>query len=100
MSPSIESTTAGNSYSDIPAWDRTDTVAGKKTSIFDINNKSIEYNLGTSAEVSKNPRFIVEYLGPAENTETTLYRITARAWGRNQNTQVTLQSIIRVNNTI
>ena len=58
-----------------------------------------KFDLGAGAEVSKNPRFIIEYLGPAENKETTLYRITARAWGRNQNTQVTLQSVIRVNNS-
>ena len=98
--PSIESATAaGTSYSNTPAWERTENVAGKKTSYFDIDNKSVEYDLGTAAEVSKNPRFIIEYLGPAENKYTTLYRITARAWGRNQNTQVTLQSVIRVNNS-
>ena len=98
--PSIESATvAGTSYSNIPAWERTEDVAGKKTSYFDIDNRSIKFDLGAGAEVSKNPRFIIEYLGPAENKETTLYRITARAWGRNQNTQVTLQSVIRVNNS-
>ena len=98
--PSIESATvAGTSYSNKPAWERTADVSGKETSYFDIDNKSIKYDLGAAAEVSKNPRFIIEYLGPAEDKETTLYRITARAWGRNQNTQVTLQSVIRVSNS-
>ena len=99
--PSIESATAaGTSYSNTPAWERTATDSGKTVSVFDVDSKSIKYDLGTSAEVYKNPRFIIEYLGPAEDTATTLYRITARAWGRNQNTQVTLQSVIRVNNVI
>ena len=98
--PSIESATvAGSSYSVTPAWERTATVSGKKVSYFDIDTKSIKYNLGSTAEVSKDPRYIIEYLGPAEDKDTTLYRITARAWGRNQNTQVTLQSVIRVKNT-
>ena len=98
--PSIESATvAGTSYSNIPAWERTEDVAGKKTSYFDIDNRSIKFDMGAGAEVSINPRFLNEYLGPAENKETTLYRITERAGGRNQNTQVTLQSVIRVNNS-
>ncbi len=94
--PSIESATAANvSYSSIPAWER--KISDK--SVFESDDNSIKYELATSANVSKNPRYIIEYLGPAENTDTTLYRITARAWGRNQNTQVTLQSVIRVKNS-
>lgn len=94
--PSIESV-AGTalSYADTPAWDR--VFSGK--SVFDSDATSVKYDLATTAEVSKNPRYIIEYLGPAENIDTTLYRITARAWGRNQNTQVTLQSVIRVKNS-
>ena len=89
--PSIESATNANtSYSSKPAWER--------ENIFDSDETSIKYNLASTAEVSKNPRYIIEYLGPAESIETTLYRVTARAWGRNQNTQVTLQSVIRVKN--
>ena len=93
--PSIESATTGSvSYSDVPAWER--KVSSK--SVFDSDETSVKYTLATTAEVSKNPRYIIEYLGPAESTDTTLYRVTARAWGRNQNTQVTLQSVIRVKN--
>ena len=93
--PSIESATTGSvPYSDVPAWER--KVSSK--SVFDSDETSVKYILATTAEVSKNPRYIIEYLGPAESTDTTLYRVTARAWGRNQNTQVTLQSVIRVKN--
>ena len=100
--PSIEEVTntpyvaAGNAYVGTPAWERTGTVGGKQVSVFDINNKSIEYNLGGNANVSKMPRYIVEYLGPAEDAGSILYRVTARAWGKNQNTQVTLQSVVRM----
>lgn len=102
--PSIESgVTAGTVYSTIPAWERQgDDGKGNQVNIFETaasEKKWLEYDLGATADVSKDPRFIVEYLGPAESTDTTLYRITARAWGRNQNTQVTLQSVIRVVNS-
>ena len=101
--PSIESATVpGSAYSNTPAWERTVTEpspSNKTVSVLESVDNSIEFDLGTSAEVSKNPRYIIEYLGPAEDKDTTLYRITARAWGRNQNTQVTLQSVIRVKNS-
>ena len=90
---SATQTTAGTAYNSTLAWERADVFTGSLTN-------SIAYNLGTNAQVSQNPRFIVEFLGPSTDTKTTLYRITARAWGKNSNTQVTLQSVIEVENNI
>lgn len=47
------------------------------------------------SRVWSNPRYIVELIGQnsmKDSRSGRLYRVTARAWGRNQNTQVTVQS--------
>ncbi|WP_058357891.1 pilus assembly PilX family protein [Vitreoscilla massiliensis] len=86
---------AGTHIEEIPAWERKDAGTGKLY----LETNGREYNVAGS-DVSKKPRYIVEFLGLAEDGDTTLYRVTARAWGRNANTQVTLQSVIRVENKI
>lgn len=76
------------------AWER--TIDGSSENVILANGRT--YNVGNS--LPRQPRYIIEFLGPAEDGYSTLYRITARAWGRNQSTQVTLQSIIRADNEI
>lgn len=56
-----------------------------------IDNKGMEYKKGTGS-VSKMPRYIIEYLG-VKNGQN-VYRVTAKAWGKNANTVVVLQSYV------
>ncbi|HFB0445672.1 TPA: pilus assembly protein [Neisseria gonorrhoeae] len=56
-----------------------------------IDNRGVEYKKGT-AGVSKMPRYIIEYLG-VKNGQN-VYRVTAKAWGKNANTVVVLQSYV------
>ncbi|HFC3389990.1 TPA: pilus assembly protein [Neisseria gonorrhoeae] len=56
-----------------------------------IDNKGMEYEKGTGS-VSKMPRYIIEYLG-VKNGQN-VYRVTAKAWGKNANTVVVLQSYV------
>ncbi|HFB4401137.1 TPA: PilX N-terminal domain-containing pilus assembly protein [Neisseria gonorrhoeae] len=56
-----------------------------------IDNRGMEYKKGT-AGVSKMPRYIIEYLG-VKNGQN-VYRVTAKAWGKNANTVVVLQSYV------
>lgn len=58
-----------------------------------IDKKGMKYKKGTS--VSKPPRYIIEYLG-VKNGEN-VYRVTAKAWGKNANTVVVLQSYVSNN---
>ncbi len=51
----------------------------------------MKYKKGTRS-VSKPPRYIIEYLG-VKNGEN-VYRVTAKAWGKNANTVVVLQSYV------
>lgn len=44
------------------------------------------------SDVRKRPRYIIEYIGLSGGA--TIYRVTARAWGKNKNTVVTLQSYV------
>lgn len=87
--PAMEQSGGGGSYADKPAWKREVFVAGK----------SIEYPLD-DANVSQSPRYIIEFLGPSADVSHTLYRVTARAWGRNATTEVTVQSVISINNQL
>lgn len=59
-----------------------------------IDNKGMVYGKGTQS-VSKPPRYIIEYLG-VKNGEN-VYRVTAKAWGKNANTVVVLQSYVSNN---
>ncbi|WP_127304192.1 pilus assembly PilX family protein [Neisseria meningitidis] len=59
-----------------------------------IDNKEMEYKKGKGS-VSKPPRYIIEYLG-VKNGEN-VYRVTAKAWGKNANTVVVLQSYVSNN---
>lgn len=59
-----------------------------------IDKKGMEYKKGTRS-VSKPPHYIIEYLG-VKNGEN-VYRVTAKAWGKNANTVVVLQSYVSNN---
>ncbi|EMR8601936.1 pilus assembly protein [Neisseria gonorrhoeae] len=65
--------------------------SGKNSIGLCIDNQGVEYNKGT-AGVSKMPRYIIEYLG-VKNGQN-VYRVTAKAWGKNANTVVVLQSYV------
>lgn len=65
--------------------------SGKNSTGLCIDNQGVEYNKGT-AGVSKMPRYIIEYLG-VKNGQN-VYRVTAKAWGKNANTVVVLQSYV------
>lgn len=60
-----------------------------------IDNKGMEYKKGTQS-VSKPPRYIIEYMGLDGNGQN-VYRVTAKAWGKNANTVVVLQSYVSNN---
>ncbi|HGO6562906.1 TPA: PilX N-terminal domain-containing pilus assembly protein [Neisseria gonorrhoeae] len=65
--------------------------SGKNSAGLCIDNRGMEYNKGV-AGVSKMPRYIIEYLG-VKNGQN-VYRVTAKAWGKNANTVVVLQSYV------
>lgn len=66
------------------AWERSKVFTG------DLTN-----SIAASEVVGgfRPPRYIVEYLGD-NDTDGRVFRVTARAWGKNENTVVTLQSYI------
>ncbi|EMS1738998.1 pilus assembly protein [Neisseria gonorrhoeae] len=65
--------------------------SGKNSTDLCIDNQGVEYKKGTGS-VSKMPRYIIEYLG-VKNGQN-VYRVTAKAWGKNANTVVVLQSYV------
>ncbi|EMS2427293.1 pilus assembly protein [Neisseria gonorrhoeae] len=64
---------------------------GKNSTGLCIDNQGVEYKKGTG-NVSKMPCYIIEYLG-VKNGQN-VYRVTAKAWGKNANTVVVLQSYV------
>lgn len=87
--PAMEQSGGGSAYAQVAAWER---------DVF-VDGKSIEYPLNDT-NVSQSPRYIIEFLGPSADVSNTLYRVTARAWGRNATTEVTVQSVISINNQL
>ena len=93
--PYIEQAGGGGTYAD-----DTEEVAWKRADVFDGTfANSIEYAL-TDTNVARSPRYIIEFLGPSADASHSMYRVTARSWGRSANTEVTLQSVISMNNQI
>ena len=74
------------------AWERSNVFTGT------YNNSLLCDTCSITGETKLQPRYIVELLDSNYTDAVTgtsgvsLYRITSRAWGRNPNTQVTLQS--------
>ena len=46
------------------------------------------------ASLASNPRYVIEHLNTNVATGESYYRVTARSWGRNANTVVTVQSYL------
>lgn len=65
--------------------------SGKNSTGLCIDNQGVEYKKG-AGNVSKMPCYIIEYLG-VKNGQN-VYRVTAKAWGKNANTVVVLQSYV------
>lgn len=67
-------------------------------------SKTVAYGSYTGAialgGVAQQPRYVIEYLSEKDDATTTpttrYFRITARGWGANANTTVTLQSVYRM----
>ena len=55
-----------------------------------LEKKGKEYV--TDTEVHQKPRYVIEWI--SDDSEQIVYRVTARAWGENANTVVTLQSYV------
>lgn len=71
-----------------PAWKR---MCDSKLCI-ETNGRIYE----TAAKFSsKKPRYIIEYIR-TQDDGAVIFRVTSRAWGRNKNTVVTLQSYVQV----
>nr|WP_253339738.1 pilus assembly protein [Neisseria sp. HSC-16F19] len=71
------------------AWERT-IGAPNTDNILNSGTKSVQVN---TADAAKKPRYIIEYLNK-DNQGRYFFRVTARAWGKNDNTVVTLQSYV------
>ncbi|PSJ79538.1 pilus assembly PilX family protein [Neisseria iguanae] len=72
----------------VNAWERGE---GKKLYI-DENGESV-IDIKTE-NVSKPPVYIIEYISTDASQGSIIYRVTAKAWGKNNNTVVMLQSYV------
>ena len=84
-------------YNNTATAARTAPPVWEEDSTWDTANKSIEATGVRCNSGCKNPRYIIEYLGTKDvDGEDTLrvFRVTARAWGENENSVSTLQSVI------
>ena len=89
---------------DTPQGTITITVAGKDSAIAawerqcGTTSASCLENSGRTFAVpgaAKAPRYIIEFINHTAATNTSIYRVTARAWGKNANTVVTVQSYVQ-----
>ena len=93
-----------NPIKDTPQGTITITVAGKDSAIAawerqcGSTSASCLENSGRTFAVpgaAKAPRYIIEFINHTAATNTSIYRVTARAWGKNANTVVTVQSYVQ-----
>ncbi|WP_281785681.1 pilus assembly PilX family protein [Uruburuella suis] len=92
-----------NPIKDTPQGTITVTIAGKDSAIAawertSCTNGSCLENSGRTFAVpgaAKAPRYIIEFINHTAATNTSIYRVTARAWGKNANTVVTVQSYVQ-----
>ncbi|WP_373745771.1 PilX N-terminal domain-containing pilus assembly protein [Neisseria dentiae] len=73
--------------SKVDAWERK-TCGNNNSSCLDANGRAV-----TVAGARTNPRYIIEYIS-TQADGTVIYRVTAKAWGKNNNTVVILQSYV------
>ena len=71
----------------IAAWERTSCTNGSC-----LENSGRTFAVPGAA---KAPRYIIEFINHTAATNTSIYRVTARAWGKNANTVVTVQSYVQ-----
>lgn len=81
-SVTVEAETGGQA-----AWER---MCGNNKPCIESNGIELK-NTGAR----KAPRHIIEYIS-TQNGGSVIYRVTAKAWGKNANTSVTLQSYVQV----
>ena len=81
-----EMTIAADSSNTV-AWDR----ACGNGMCLETNGRT--YAADSDAGVSRAPRYIIEFID-AKTDGSIIYRVTARAWGSNANTVVTVQSYV------
>ena len=79
------------------AWKRKnakclDSYSKKETECINVNGR--EYPIDKNSGAKKPPRYIIEYLSTNSTDNRTIYRVTAKAWGKNENTVVMLQSYV------
>lgn len=72
-----------------PAWERATCGDNNRSSCIE-NGKVPDSATGTRNP----PRYIIEYIS-TQNNGSVIYRVTAKAWGKNANTSVTLQSYVQ-----
>ena len=91
--------TIGQDSSNINAWTR--TSCNDDTSCLETNGRTYPTAAGanscsTLASRTNRACYIIEYISntPDLNGNTLLFRVTARAWGQNANTVVTVQSYV------
>lgn len=80
----------------VNAWER---KAKDGKPLFETNAKNKQYRTYpvSGQSVANPPRYIIEVLGSTPQPDGSIrviYRVTARAWGKNENTSVTLQSFV------
>lgn len=71
------------------AWER---KCNKKLCM-DTNGKQLKIK-AEDIESRYQPRYIIEYISTDAAQGSTIYRVTAKAWGKNRNTVVILQSYV------
>ena len=81
-------TTAEKGTNKTPAWQRNTCGSGTQNCL-EINGVVVSAN---NEQITKEPRYIIELI--EEKPTEKIFRVTARAWGVNSNTMVTVQSYV------
>jgi type IV pilus assembly protein PilX len=95
LAPNSALATQENVMLDISSWKTSGSTTLNPVTYGTYTGAAALPTTGISA-VSFQPQYIIEAMSPQSSlykSGTVIYRITARGWGRNPNTQVTLQSI-------
>lgn len=87
-------TTAEEGSDKVAAWLRA-CPTGATTTCLEMNGRV--YNTDSQGkqinnQVAKKPRYIIEFVD--SSGQENIFRVTARAWGSNENTMVTVQSYV------
>ncbi len=80
----------------LPPWEKpweNNGVCGRDSCLVEAGTEVDVPGNGNSS-LAENPRYIVEFLNTNASGSIAYFRVTARAWGRNANTVVTVQSYV------